>query len=351
MNKRTSLFLCACALQGVIAFGQEQDMPDMNYEIAHTQKLPNEVYQLVYNPTNHKVYVAGPKKGFNREAENFIYELDGGDLRITDSISVGKNLPFGIALNNKTQTLYVGHSLQNAISAIDIQSKKQTLIPGAHAKSKIRELVVDESTNKIYVSDHGNPSIWQVDGNTNTHEKSLSHDKAYLLGLNVDSQRQKVYGTDGQDMKGNILVFNSATGEMEKSFQTWSYCPMNIALDLKANRLFVSQSNDNNITVVDGNTGNIVDKVYLGYDTSPIGLAYDAANELIYTANRSKQEVAIIDAKTYKVIERIPTEGLPNTISLDQKTGTIYVTNKEAGRNGEPVENGNTVMKINYKRG
>ncbi|MCL7986848.1 YncE family protein [Sphingobacterium sp. lm-10] len=351
MNKRTTLFLCAFALQGLLAFGQDNDMPNMNYEIAHTQKLPNEVYQLVYNPTNDKVYVAGPKKGFNREVENFIYVLNGTDLQITDSISVGNNLPFGITLNNKTQTLYVGHSLQNAISAVDIKTKKHTLIPSGKAKSKIRELAVDEKTNKIYVSDHGNPSIWQVDGNTNTYEKSLDYANAYLLGLSVDSERNRVYGTDGQNMKGSILVFNATTGEMENSFQTWSYCPMNLALDLKNNRIFVSQSNDNNITVINGNSGEIIDKVYLGYDSSPIGLVYDHANQLIYSANRIKQEVAVIDANTYKVLERIPTEGLPNTISLDQKTGTIYVTNKEAGRNGEPVENGNTVMKIHYKRG
>lgn len=344
--KKSTLIL-AFAFAASAASVQEKDF---DYEILHTQKLPNEVYQLIFNSANNKVYVAGPKKGFDKEAENFIYELDGSDLRITDSISVGKHLPFGITLNNSTQTLYVGHSLQNAISAIDLKTKKQTLISGGKEKSKIRELAVDEKTNKIYVSDHGNPSIWQVDGKTNTYEKSFDKAGAYLIGLGVDSKRGRVYGTDGQDMKGNILVFDSKTGALSNSFKTWSYCPLNIALDLKQNRIFVSQSNDNNITILDGESGDIIDKVYLGFNTSPIGLVYDETNDLVYTANRVKQEVAVVDAKTYKVLDRIPTDGLPNTISLDQKTGIIFVTNKEAGRNGEPVENGNTVMKIQYKR-
>ncbi|KGE12828.1 YncE family protein [Sphingobacterium deserti] len=351
MYKRTSLLLAALALTSTLSFAQEQDGEDNNYEIVHIQKLPNEVYQLVYNPTDNNVYVAGPKKGFNRDTENFIYVLNGNDLQITDSITVGKNLPFGIALNNKTQTLYVGHSMQNAVSALDLKTKKQTLIPGGKEKGKIRELVADERSNTVYVSDHGVPSIWQIDGKTNTYLRSFEKPGAYLIGLGVDSEREKVYGTDGQDMKGNILVFDTKTGKLENSFKTWSYCPLNIALDLTQNRIFVSQSNDNNITVLNGETGEIIDKVYLGFNSSPIGLVYDASNNLIYTANRVKQEVAVVDATTYKVIDRIPTDGLPNTISLDPKTGMIYVTNKEANRNAEPLENGNTVIKIRYKKG
>lgn len=318
-----------------------------NFQIEHIQKLPIEVYQLVFNPTNELVYVTGPKKGFNKEVENFVYVLDGQNLAIKDSIAIGKNLPFGIALNNKTQTLYVGHSLQNAISAIDLVTKKQQLINGGKEKSKIRELVVDEKRNKIYVSDHGNPSIWEVDGKTNTWVRSFDLPGAYILGVNVDAEKGLVYGTDAGNMEGNILVYNSESGKLEEKYKTWSYCPLNIALDKKNNRIFVSQSNDNNITIVDGTTGEIVQKVYLGYDSSPIGLAYDAKNNVLYTANRSKHEVAVIDCATFEVKERIATKGLPNTISINPTSGTVYVTNKGAGRNGDPVENGNTVLKIN----
>lgn len=317
-----------------------------NYKIENVQKLNSELYQLVYNPTNNSVYVAGPKKGFSKDADNFVYVLDAKDLSLKDSIAIGKYMPFGIALNNKTQTLYVGHSLQKAVSAIDIKSKKQTIIPNDKEKAKIREIVVDEVRNKVYVSDHGNPSIWEIDGKTNKLIKTIEQPGAYLLGLNVDAKRGKVYATDSQDMQGNVMVYNSESGKLESQFKTWSYCPLNIALDQVNNRIFVSQSNDNNVTVLDGNTGEIINKVYLGYDSSPIGLVYDAKNNLVYTANRNKQQVAVIDAKSYKVIETVATEGLPNTISLDPVSGAIYVTNKEAGKKGKPVANGNTVMKI-----
>ncbi|WP_437919464.1 YncE family protein [Sphingobacterium sp. LRF_L2] len=329
----------------LLSYGQESGKA--NFKIDQVQKLPNEVYQLAYNPTNNLVYVAGPRKGFNKEENNYIYVLDGQNLSIKDSISVGKNLPFGIALNNKTQTLYVGHSLQGSVSAINLKTKTQTLISSGKEKSKLREIAVDEIRNKVYVSDHGNPSIWEIDGSKNTYLRSFEVPEASLLGLNVDAERGLVYGTDANTMEGNIVVFNSESGKLEGKYKTWSYCPLNIALDKKNNRIFVSQSNDNNVTVLNGETGEIVNKIYLGYDSSPIGLTYDEKNNLLYTANRSKQEVAVIDADKLEVIERIPTKGLPNTISLDSNSGAIYITNKGAGRKGEPVENGNTVLKIN----
>lgn len=344
MKKYTlaGLGLLLFATQG---FGQTYD-----FEIQHQQKLNNELYQLVYNPTNSSVYVAGPKAGFDKNAENYIYVLDGQNLAVKDSISVGKHRPFGIALNQKTQTLYVGHSFDSAISAVDLKTKKQTLIPSGKEKSKIREIVVDEKRNKVYVSDHGNPSIWEIDGKTNTYLKSFDIPGAYLIGLNVDADRGHVYGTDGSNMEGNILVFDSESGKLKNKYKSWSYCPMNIALDKPNNRIFVSQSNDNNITVINGHTGEIINKVYLGYDASPIGVLYDPTSNLIYAANRNKNEIAVINAVDYKVIDRIPTEGLPNTISLDPVSGAIYITNKKAGRNGEPVANGNTVMKIIKKQ-
>lgn len=338
----------AIALAAVSPAGFAQQKHPPTYKVDAVQKINSEVYQLVYNPGDGNIYVAGPKAGFNRQADNFVYVLSGKDLAVKDSINVGKNLPFGIGLNTRTQTLYVGHSIQNSVSAIDLKTKKQTIIPGGKEKGKIREIVVDETRNLVYVSDHGNPSVWVIDGKTNTLVQSIDHPGAYLIGLNVDPARERIYATDGDTMEGNILVFDSKSRTLVDKYKTWSYCPMNIAVDYKSNRIFVSQSNDNNITIVDGNTGQIINKVYLGYDSSPIGLVYDEKTNLLYTANRSKKEVAVVDMESFKVKERIPTGGLPNTISLDKETGLIYVTNKNAGRGKteEKLENANTVIRI-----
>ena len=345
--KTTKLAIALGLLAVGTANAQSTKQKAAEHEIVSNQKINASIYQLAYNTGNDHVYVVGPKGGFrDNNQEQYVYVLKGQDLAVVDSIPLGANAPFGVAINNKTQTLYVGHSMKQSISAIDLKTKKQTIIPSGREKSKIRELVVDEDNNMVYVSDHGDPSIWVVDGKTNTYKKTIAIPGAEVLGLNVDSKRGKLYATDANNMEGNVLVFDTKDYNLQSKWKTWSYCPLNIALDKDNNRLFVSQSNDNNITVVNGETGEIINKVYLGYDASPIGLVYDAKNNQVFVANRNKKEVAVVDMNAYKVSEKIPTDGLPNTIVINDKDGSVYVTNKDSRKADDDITNGNTVQKI-----
>ncbi len=345
MKKSIAVLGFSIVCLGGFAQQKEEAAPKM-FKVDAVQKINASVYQLVHNPVSKSVYVVGPKGGFRAETDQFVYVLDDATLAVKDSINIGKYTPFGLAINTKTQTLYVGHSIQQNISAVDLKTRKSTLIPSGREKSKIREIVVDEDRNLVYVSDHGDPSIWVVDGKTNKYLKTIAIPGTFPLGLSVDSRKGRIYTTDSGTMQGNVLVYDSKTNELVGKWKTWSYCPLNIALDLKNNRLFVSQSNDNNITVLDAGSGEIIDKVYLGYDASPIGLVYDEKSGLLFTANREKKEVAVIDTETYKVKERVPTEGLANTIVLDKNTGAVYVTNKSPRKADDAIKKGDTVQKI-----
>lgn len=358
MKKSSIIFLSAFALAGTAATAQRgQEKLPVTYKIEAKKHINADIYQLAYNPQRSEVYVAGPKGEFSSENRKFtypdkqcVYVLDAKTLAVKDSIFLDSNLPpLGVGINTKTQTLYVGHSFDQAISAIDLKSKKQTLIPSGREKSKIREIVVDEAANVVYVSDHGDPGIWVVDGKTNTYKTTISAPGAFPTGLNVDNNANKIYATDGSGPEGNVLVFDNKTQKETAKWKTWGSNPLNVSIDQKGSRLFVSESGDNKVSVLNSKTGELITKVSLGKDAGPVGLVYDEAKDVVYVAERKKKEIAVIDAKTYKVAERIPTEGLPNTIVLDKTTGAIYVTNKApfswTGK-AEVLENGNTVMKI-----
>lgn len=124
MHKIASPRLAAVALTASVSFAQKQDVNEANYQILHIQPLPNEGYQSADTLADNNVYVAGLNTAFNRTVEYSIYILDGRNLQITYSIAVSKNLPFGIALNKKTQTLYVRHSFLNVVSAWHLKTKK-----------------------------------------------------------------------------------------------------------------------------------------------------------------------------------------------------------------------------------
>lgn len=346
MNK----IIGSAALLGLFSYTsyaqQAKEKQPATYKIEAQQKINANIYQLVYNTGNNSVYVVGPKGSYETKDDQYVYELDGNTLAVKDSIVIGKYAPFGLAINNKTQTLYIGHSVQQRISALDLKTKKVTVIPSGREKSKIRELFVDEQNNRVYVSDHGDPSLWVIDGKTNKYLKTIGAAYTYPLGLNVDAKRGKIYATDGASMEGNVLVFDLKTNTLLSKWKTWAQLPLNIAIDHQKNRLFISMSTDDNVTVVDGNSGNIINKIYLGKNAAPVGLVYDESQNLIYVANRGTKEVAVVDAENYKVKERIATKGLPNTITINKSTGAIYVTNKASTKADKDVENGDTVQKI-----
>lgn len=330
---------------------------DPTYKVEAVQKINADIYQLAFNTENNNIYVAGPRGKFKVDNEKvsypdkqYVYVLDGNTLVAKDSIAIENNFAaLGVGINNRTQTLYVGHSFNQAITAIDLKSKKQTLIPSGRDKSKIREVVVDEVNNLVYVSDHGDPSIWVVDGKTNKFKTTISAPGSFPTGLAVDPVRNRIYTVDGSTPQGNVLAFDTKSHSSVGKWKTWGGNPLNIAIDYKNNRIFVVENGDSKVSVLDGKSGEIITKISLGQGASPVGLVYDTKNDLLYVAHREKQEVAVLDAKTYKLIERIPTKGLPNTIVLNPANGAIYVTNKAPHSfTGKAVvlENGNTVQKI-----
>jgi DNA-binding beta-propeller fold protein YncE len=355
--KNTIFFvtLLSVAMQAIAQRGQEK-LP-VTYKIEAVKQINADIYQLAFNPQKNEVYVAGPKGEFKSEKgkytypdKQYVYVLDGSTLNVKDSIALKDNYPpLGVGFNTKTQTIYVGHSFNQAITAIDLKNGKQTLIPSGNDKSKIREVVVDEAANLIYVSDHGDPSVWVVDGKTNTYKTAIAAKGAFPTGLVVDHTRNRVYTTDGSGPEGNVIAFDSKTLKESGKWKTWGSNPLNVAVDSRSNRLFISENGDNKVSVLNATTGELITKISLGKDAGPVGLVYDETRDVVYVAERTKKEIAVLDVKNYKLTERIPTEGLANTIVLDKTSGAIYVTNKApfswTGK-AEVLENGNTVMKI-----
>src|SRR5690606_20275635 len=280
-----------------------------------------------------------------------IYKLDPQALDAVDSIALGDTPGFGLGINQKTRTLYTSNTRSNSVHAIDLKTGKllATITNGAE-KSHTREIVVDEKTNKVYVSDVGDPStIWVIDGKTNQYLYSLENAGKTATGLAVDSKKGLLYVTAMGD--NEIIVYNTKTREKVKSFPSGSESPINIAFDSKGDRLFVTDSKNSILTVLNAASGELLQKITVG--ENPIGVTFDAKRNRIYTANRQGKSLTVVDGSTYSVVQDIPTNGLSNTVAVNPKTGSAYVTNKQVGtrvREGQtppaPLRNGDTVSLI-----
>lgn len=316
---------------------------------------PGGVYEIVFNPADSDVYVAavGPR-GQNAAA---IARVDGTTLEAHQSINVSDHPLFGLAINTRTQTIYGTDTRQGVISVVDLATNRIVAnIASDREGAHVRQVLVDEESNKVYVSEVGgrgnntnSSRIWVIDGATNTLERTIEAE-GVLTGLALDRAGNRVFSTD---MVGNeVFVIDLASGATTHRWPVGSENAINVAYDAAGQRLFVASQGTGDLTVLNASTGAVVQKVATG--AGALSVAYNPAVNQIYVANRQAGTVTVIDSNTYAVLANLETGTFPQTIAIDPATNAVYVTNKARGLPrgapaGTPVPddaNGDTVTII-----
>jgi len=96
-----------------------------------------------------------------------------------------------------------------------------------------------------------------------------------------------------------------------------------------AKKIYVSNSGNNTVSVIDPAKNEIVNTFRVG--TWPAGMACDTANNRLYVVNSSEADstVTVIDLKSNSEIARIKVGIGPMGMTIDEKTGTGYVVDTE----------------------
>ena len=302
--------------------------------VVQSAKLdPGGLYELVFNSADNTVLVAavGPR-GENRAG---IHRLNGADLTPAGApISVTDHPLYGLAFNNTTQTLYGTDTRQGVISVVSLETGQIVAnIASDRENAHVRQVLVDETANKVYVSEVGgrgantlSSRIWVIDGATNTLERTIEAD-GVLTGLALDRAGNRIFSTD---MTSNeVFVIDLASGETTHRWQVGSENAINIAYDAAGQRLFVSAQGTGDLTVLNATDGSVIQKVATG--EGALSVAYNPNNNQIYVANRRAGTVTVVSGADYSVLANLQTGTFPQTIAIDRATNAVYVTNKARG--------------------
>lgn len=296
---------------------------------------PGGVYELVFNPVDNDVYIAavGPRS----EAVAAIARLDGATLNSEAAISVAENPLYGLGLNSRTQMLYGTATRTGSIGVVNLATGEvvATIKDGDNDSAHVREAIVDEQRNKVYVTvvggeagDASRPNeIWVIDGATNTLERKIAVPVGGLTGaaLDVAANRLYVTGMSSNDVAAVDLSNDQVVGR----FPTGSERPTNVAVDAAGGRLFVASQGTGDLTVMNAADGAVLGKVPTG--EGALSVAFNGAVNQVYVANRQAGTVTVVDATTYAVLTNLQTGTFPQTIAIDRATNAVYVTNKARG--------------------
>lgn len=275
-------------------------------------------YEMAYSQQENALWLA-TSQSRKLDKGGVVYRLDPVTLEVTQAIHNDLK-PFGATINNTTQTLWFGNTVNSAVTAIDAKTgevKGRLVLDDRKRTEEVRplqprELVADDATNTVYISGIGKESvIWVVDGENIKLKTAIQNTGKMSTGLALDSKGKRLYTTNAD---GELITIDTADNKILSRKSCWmtakSTSLSTLALIPPGQRAFITDSKAAEVLVVDTRNGNILAKV-----AAPESLAvlFNPARNEAYVTHRQAGKVSVIDAKSYKVVKTFDTPTHPNS--------------------------------------
>lgn len=308
-------------------------------------------YEMAYSQQENALWLA-TSQSRKLDKGGVVYRLDPVTLEVTQAIHNDLK-PFGATINNTTQTLWFGNTVNSAVTAIDAKTgevKGRLVLDDRKRTEEVRplqprELVADDATNTVYISGIGKESvIWVVDGENIKLKTAIQNTGKMSTGLALDSKGKRLYTTNAD---GELITIDTADNKILSRKKLLDdgkeHFFINISLDATRQRAFITDSKAAEVLVVDTRNGNILAKV-----AAPESLAvlFNPARNEAYVTHRQAGKVSVIDAKSYKVVKTFDTPTHPNSLALSADGKTLYVSVKQKSTKQQEATQPDDVIRI-----
>ncbi|WP_429873012.1 YncE family protein [Escherichia coli] len=308
-------------------------------------------YEMAYSQQENALWLA-TSQSRKLDEGGVVYRLDPVTLEVTQAIHNDLK-PFGATINNTTQTLWFGNTVNSAVTAIDAKTgevKGRLVLDDRKRTEEVRplqprELVADDATNTVYISGIGKESvIWVVDGENIKLKTAIQNTGKMSTGLALDSKGKRLYTTNAD---GELITIDTADNKILSRKKLVDdgkeHFFINISLDTARQRAFITDSKAAEVLVVDTRNGNILAKV-----AAPESLAvlFNPARNEAYVTHRQAGKVSVIDAKSYKVVKTFDTPTHPNSLALSADGKTLYVSVKQKSTKQQEATQPDDVIRI-----
>ena len=240
----------------------------------------------------------------------------------------------------------------------DMALPNEILISNENTKDYI--YVVLNGNNKVIKQDlMTGDTIWVSDPGVAPYGLTLAAGKIYVsnwAGRNPEANDVNVAGlpwgsarvnnsAGGGTREGSVAIINPSDGKILKELVTGLH-PNEIISDKKGKFVYLTNSNSDNVTVINTSSDTISETISLRlqpeinnfFGDSPDGLALSADGKILYVANGMDNAIAVIQlGKSSSSVSKetrsfikgfIPTGAYPSAICL-HRNGLMYVCNLE----------------------
>jgi YVTN family beta-propeller protein len=248
--------------------------------------------------------------------------IDTKTNQVVSNVKTGR-YPFGIALSPNEKTVYVanvGMFEYSYIKSLDKKKLSETAAKfptSAYGSKEMKEGVKSDSIEFAGLGDPNAPesfSVWGIDVSKATPEVVSKVKTGVLVGEEID---------------GISAVGGSSPNSMVATDQF----------------VYVSNGNNDNISVIDVSTNKVVESIELKLDERlknlkgviPFGLTISPDQKRLYVAEAGINAVGVIDIETRKVLGHIPTGWFPSKLKVTPDGKQLIVSNAKgfgSGPNG-----------------
>ncbi len=230
----------------------------------------------------------------------------------------------GIAFANDLNKGYISDGKDSTVTVFDLTTLKKLAkvkVTGANPDA----IMYDPFSHNIFTYNAKSSNATVIDAKTDLVKATIPLD-----GKPEFSQ------TDGKgtiyvniEDKNEISVINATTLKVEKN---WSIVPgeepSGLALDIDNHRLFSVCSNKL-MMVLDADNGKVIAQLPIGDRCD--GVAFDPGKKRAYSSNGEGTMTVVqqVSKDIYKVLEIFPTQKGARTITVDKKSGCLYLSTAE----------------------
>jgi YVTN family beta-propeller protein len=299
----------------------------------------------------------------NGQGKQSVQLIDIQKQVVTCTKEIGRSW-YGLAFGKDSKTLYVSGGNDNCILKLarngDQLQIKDTIalgkpLPGQNIS--VAGITVDDTEHLLYAVTKENNSLYVTDINSKKILKEIKlPGEAYacLLSPNGKLLYVSCWGCD------KVLVFDTQKQEISNSISVGDN-PNDMTLNKKGTYLFVSNANDNSVSVIDLKKMNVIETLNsaLSPDSPPGSTANSVAlsddEKTLYIANADNNCLSAFDVSSpgnSKSLGFVPVGWYPTCVRIVNKK--LYVTNGK-GFSSFPNPNGpnpyKKKQKVNYQAG
>ena len=288
--------------------------------IVNKYEMGSMAAEVLYNQTLNRVYVS--ERGSDRVSA---VDLNSKKVR---RVSIGKS-PTSMAYDKASGNVYIASNDDGVVYTISPEFTVQKIALGipAYASYPI-DLWYSQNAKKLLVLNPSARKLYFVDPQKSKILKEENVDgwaKAIFGGGNVSLAA--VHRANSNDILvadveiSKISYIPQSSGKPSKVFSS----PQGIVVDTRSQRIYVGNLDSGEITVIDGKTMKFIAKIPVG--VAPNVLYLNQNLNKLYVTDSASNIITVIDTSRSDFPTKvIPAEGMPRTISGNDLTNLFYVS-------------------------